>query len=197
MALGVAVARPAPAQDASSRPRLALLPVVVHSAEPPGYIRDGMADMLTARFIQEGAFELVRIEDPSLATTELSKALAVARDHGAAFVLFGSFTRFGTGASLDMQAAAVEKGVEGETLREIFVHSGSIGEVIPDLEDLVGKVTRFAIEGYRLPPKTGGAASGSAAGGVSRAELEDLRRRVKALEDALGATSQPAGPAIP
>jgi TolB-like protein len=188
--LGVADAQQA------ARPKIALLPIVVHSAERPDYLREGMADMLTARFIQEGIFDVIAIEDPSLATTRLDQALDVGRSNGADFVLFGSFTRFGAGASLDMQAAAVESGEDGETLREIFVHSGSIGEVIPDLVDLVGKVTRFAVDGYRGPVARSGTAAPSA-GGVTQTQFEDLRRRVSALEEQLGAGGAVAGPAAP
>jgi TolB-like protein len=194
-AWGLGGASVSDAQDAE-RPKIALLPVVVHSAERPDYLRDGMTDMLTSRFIQEGLFEVIRIEDPSMATTNLSEALEAGREKGADYVLFGSFTRFGAGASLDMQAAAVESGEDGETLREIFVHSGSIGEVIPDLVDLVGKVTRFAVEGYR-GPVAAGASNPPAAGGASKAELDDLRRRVIALEQALGTGGATVGPAAP
>jgi len=188
--VGVGVAA---AQEAV-RPKIALLPIVVHSAERPDYLREGMADMLTSRFIQEGIFEVVRVDDPKHATTRLSQALDVGREEGADYVLFGSFTRFGAGASLDMQAAAVEGGEDGETLREIFVHSGSIGEVIPDLADLVGKVTRFAVVGYRGPIASG---AGATAGAGSQAEIDDLRRRVTALERALGTGGATVGPAAP
>jgi TolB-like protein len=185
------------AQDEA--PTLALLPAVVHSSESPNYLRRGLQDMLASRFDQGGVFKVIRVEDPRKATTRLEDALEVARDVEADFVLFGSFTRFGAGASLDMQAAATAEGIEGETLREIFVHSGSMGEVIPDLVDLVGKVTRFAVTDY-VPPAS---SEEDAAGGSARTQpariantVEDLQNRVAELEAAI-AGLQAAAPASP
>lgn len=189
------LAAPAAAQTAE-KPTLLLLPIVVHSSESPDYLRAGLADMLASRFIQAGNFEIIRIDDPRKATTRLTDALDFAREEDADFVLFGSFTRFGEGASLDMQAAGTEEGEEGETLREIFVHSGSIGQVIPDLTDLVGKVTRFAIPDYIPVP----AAAVEGAPGVAparRDELSELRRRIAALEQAVRSLEQARGVTAP
>ncbi|NRB27872.1 MAG: hypothetical protein HRU37_09370, partial [Roseibacillus sp.] len=102
----------------------------MHSSENPVYLQEGLSDMLMARFRQGGVFELKEIKDPSQSTTELEEAVATARDADGDFVLFGSFTRFGAGASLDMQAATTALGGQGDAIREIFVHSGSIAEVI-------------------------------------------------------------------
>jgi TolB-like protein len=128
--------------------RLAILPIVVHSADDPSYLRDGLADMLASRIEQAGGFEVVRVDDASMATTQRPRAIASGRAVEVEFVLFGSFTRFGSGASLDMQCVSTREDFEGESLREIFVHTGSIGEVIPDLDELVGKVGRFAVPGF-------------------------------------------------
>ena len=86
--------------------RIAVLPIVVHSSEDPEYLRAGLADMLASRLEQSRAFDVVRIEDAKKATTSLSQALESGRSVNADFVLFGSFTRFGQGASLDMHCAA-------------------------------------------------------------------------------------------
>ena len=170
------VSSPGAAQD-ESKPEIALVPVVVHSAEDPGYLRFGLADMLVSRLEQAGVFEVIRINDPTKATTSLDEALATAREVGAGFVLFGSFTRFGQGASLDMQAASTAPGDQGEPLREIFVHSGSIGDVIPDLDELVGKVSRFAVSDFNETAVAAGPGSDRA-----RPSVDKLRRRVDALE---------------
>jgi len=157
--------------------KIALVPVVVHSAEDPAYLRAGLSDMLVSRLEQAGIFQVVRVSDEARATTNLDEALETGREAGAAFVLFGSFTRFGQGASLDMQAASTEGTAEIEPLREIFVHSGSIGDVIPDLDELVGKVSRFAISDY-----DDRAASGATPSDRARPSVDKLRRRVEALE---------------
>ena len=172
-----AVPSEASAQDEPRKVSIALLPVVVHSAEDPNYLRAGLTDMLVSRLEQAGLFEVTRASDASLATTSLASALAAGRAIGADFVLFGSFTRFGQGASLDMQCASTAA-VETETLREIFVHSGSIGDVIPDLDELVGKVSRFAVDDFE---QVAGSSAGSAKKRVRPSESK-LRRRVELLE---------------
>ena len=177
--------------QSEKRPVLLLLPVRVHSSENPTYLQEGLMDMLQARFRQGGVFELRQIADPSRSTTDLAEAVAAARDENADFVLFGSFTRFGAGASLDMQAATTALGGSGESMREIFVHSGSIAEVIPDLDELVGKVTQFA----KADPVTARASSNNPAAGEPKtaSQVEQLQKRVEALEAQLGSlSSQPA-----
>ena len=142
-ALAVLFAAPNQAMAVEDTRKLRLLPIVVHSAEDPKYVRDGLADMLTSRFSRIGGLELVRLEDPSQGTTDRAKAMELGRKAGADFVLDGSFTRFGQGASLDVQCLPTDESKGRAPLREIFVHSGSIGEIIPDLDELAGKVSRF------------------------------------------------------
>ncbi len=178
------------ASGAASEPRLLLLPVVVHSAEDPDYLRDGLADMLAARFDRIGALELVRSAPGARGTSDPERALALARKADVDFVLFGSFTRFGQGASLDVQCLPVSAaGAQREPLREIFVHSGSIGEIIPDLDELAGKVSRFARGEAVMQPASGpGAApppAAAPASAVDDAALGDLIIRIEALESAL------------
>ncbi|MEE3330712.1 MAG: hypothetical protein VX246_07570 [Myxococcota bacterium] len=163
--------------DTNSKVSIALLPVVVHTAEDPEYLRAGLTDMMVSRLEQAGLFEVTRVSDVGVATIHLSEALEAGRAAGAEFVLFGSFTRFGEGASLDMQCASTLGG-ETETLREIFVHSGSIGDVIPDLEELVGKVSRFAVDDF----ETRVVGTGAGAAPRARPSESKLRRRVETLE---------------
>jgi len=178
------------AAESQDRPSILLLPVVVHSSESPGYLRRGLSDMLMARFQQADQFELIEIDDPALATTRLEEAVEAGRSVGADFVLFGSFTRFGEGASLDMHAASTSVGDGEPGLREIFVHSGQIGEVIPDLDDLVGKVTRFAIDDFIPASPEAGESASPARPSPSVAELQ---RRIEKLERALEGLSSDTG----
>ena len=191
---GLAVAAPVSAQEIVDVPptppvRVVLLPMVVHSAEPPEYLREGLADMLSSRLERIEDFEVVRIDSRGAATTDPEKALEQAKAAGAEFVLFGSFTRFGTGASLDVQCAGVAARPGQRPLREIFVHSGSIGDVIPDLDDLIGKVARFVISDYRarVEDETGQPAN------LSTTRVERLTERVAALEKALDALNARLG----
>jgi hypothetical protein len=161
----------------------------VHSAEDPEYLRDGLSDMLAARFDRLGALDLVRLPTEGRGTTDLQKALALGRKADADYVLYGSFTRFGQGASLDVQCSPVAEDEDQEPLREIFVHSGSIGEIIPDLDELAGKVSRFARGEAISPPPV---ASGEVLAEVVETDaavdmelLDDLVERVAALEAAM------------
>ena len=187
---------PAAAADA----RIAILPVVVHTATPdPTYVSRGISDMLSARLEQLGGVEILRIEDPAAATTRLAAALEQARRVGADYVLYGSFTQFGDGASLDVQCAPVAANDAGHD-RSIFIQSGSVGEIIPKLDRLADMVARYvgAVEGSEPEGASPVASAPDAAG------LAELRQRLEALERAVftpaaagasaGSGPQPAPP---
>lgn len=180
-ACGLAAAPPAAAQ-APENVRIALLPMVVHSSDSPVYLREGLADMLSSRLQQVEGLEVVRVDDEKSVTNRVERAVALARPLDVDFVLFGAFTRFGEGASLDVQCASTGTDSQSEPLREIFVHSGSIGDVIPDLDELVGKITRFVVRDYesRQLEAPNLARTPEA---QSRVALEALRRRVDQLEN--------------
>ena len=162
-------AAPARAQDA----RIAILPVVVHTAAPdPSYVSRGIADMLSARLEQLGGLEILRVDDPAAATTRLGPALEQGRRVGADYVLYGSFTQFGDGASLDIQCAPVAPVGSGPD-RSIFIQSGSVGEIIPKLDRLADMIARYV--GGVEDSDEGGAAAAAAA--PDAAGLEDLRQR--------------------
>ena len=183
----------APAAPTTEHVRIVLLPMVVHSAENPDYLRSGLSDMLASRLERIPEIDVVRIDDPDKATTRLEKALEQAKKAQAGFVLFGSFTRFGEGASLDVQCAGTAAGGGDDPLREIFVHSGSIADVIPDLDDLVGKVARFMIHDY----KDKAVAQATPGTYPSSRTLRDLEHRVEALEQALKGLSDKVGEGAP
>jgi hypothetical protein len=177
----ILVATPNPGIAAERTPKLLLLPIVVHSSEDPGYVRSGLGDMLRSRFSRIGGLDLVRPEDPIRGTTDRAKALELGRTAGADFVLYGSFTRFGQGASLDVQCLPTDESKGRTPLREIFVHSGSIGEIIPDLDDLAGKVSRF-VSGENVSSATAAQAGfASAASPGLQARID----RIEALEAAI------------
>ncbi len=163
--------------------RIAVLPIVVHSTEDFEYLRTGLADMLFSRLSQTGRLQVVRVQDPAKATTELAAAQEAARIAGAEYVLFGSFTRFGEGASLDVQCAPAQG---GEASRRIFVQAGELGAIIPKLDELAGKVAHYVTTGdaglpaVAAPPPAGGAAVAPAM--LSAQELEDLRKRIESIE---------------
>jgi hypothetical protein len=122
-------------------------------------------------------------------------------------VLFGSFTQFGEGASLDLQCAPVAAEAKGAS-PSIFIQSGTLGEIIPHLDQVAEKVGRHLMaDGTAtgaapgsLPPV--GAAAPSDGGAISDellqdaiSELEALRGRVDALEERVFSPPVPMLPA--
>jgi TolB-like protein len=174
IALGLA-ASPA----AAERVRVALLPVVVHSSESREYLQQGLSDMLVARLGRDPRLAVIEVEDPAAATSDTAAARAAARKAGATYVVYGSFTRFGEGASLDLQCASAAE--DGPEPRKIPAYSATLGGLIPMLEGVSEKVTAYVTGTDR-----GAAAPAAApAGGAERGEVGDLKRRVEALERAV------------
>ena len=188
---------------AEPRTELAILPLVVHTLEQKAYLEAGLADMLASRLGRVPGVGVIRVQGEGQATTNLEAAKAMGSGAGAEYVLFGSFTQFGEGASLDLQLAPVSAEAEGVS-RSIFIQSGNLGEIIPNLDQVAEKVGRHLLtDGAApggLPPVSAAAPSDS--GGVSEevlqdamSELESLRGRVDALEDRVFAPPAPSAPA--
>ena len=198
----VAALLPLPRAATAETLRVALLPIAVHSAEPDAaYVSSGLAAMLSARLEHSGRISVVRVEGDAGAGDEAA-AVAAAQASGADYVLFGSFTQFGEGASLDMRCAPLGAAAAGaETPRQVFIHSGSIGDIIPRLDELAEKLTRYVESGADAPAVAGASAGAAENGGPGPAGpggLADLQRRVEALERAVypaegGAAAAPDG----
>jgi hypothetical protein len=150
---------------AAGQTRIAILPVVVHSTDSPEFLRAGLSDMLASRLGQVKEIAVIRIDDPATATTDIAAAQTAARASGAEYVLFGSFTRFGEGAA------------------------GTLGEIIPKLDDVAGRVAAYIESGGTNVPAV--SAAPPRAADVSRTEVDDLRRRIDALEKAQRAAAPP------
>lgn len=185
--LSLGVASPASAE----RVRLALLPVVVHSNESHAYLQQGLSDMLVARLGRDPRLAVIEVEEAAAATTDADAARAAGRKAGAAWVVYGSFTRFGEGASLDLQCARVEGG-GNEAPQKVFAQATTLGALIPLLDGVSERIAARVLGG-------GGAATAAVAAtaGDGSGELAELRRRVEALEravDQLGAARMPEEP---
>jgi TolB-like protein len=192
---------------AEPRTKLAILPIAVHTLEQKEYLQAGLADMLASRMGRVAGLAVIRVQGEGQATTDLEAAKALGSEAGAAYVLFGSFTQFGEGASLDLQCAPVAAEAEGAS-RSIFIQSGTLGEIIPHLDQVAEKVGRHLLaDGTAGGAAPGGLPPVGAAGpsdGVESSkellqdalsELEALRGRVDALEERVFAPSVPSLPA--
>ena len=169
LALGAAAA----AARGEERRTVAILPVVVHALEQQAYLRDGLADMLASRLGQQPGIGVIRVTDPAQATLDPDAARAAGRAVGAQWVLFGSFTRFGEGASLDLRCLPVAApGDPGA--RSIFVQAGQIAELIPRLDGLAERVAAHVMGRgsgagrRRRARRAGRAPSSTRSGGASR-----------------------------
>ena len=181
-ALAVALPLMPLAAFAGSEVRVAVLPVVVHSLDEREYLRDGISDMLMTRLSRSPAVKVIRIEDEEQATIDLEEARVAARAVGAEWVVYGSFTRFGEGASLDLRAAsAAEHGISAE--RSIFTQSGSLSGIIPQLDDVSSKIVQYVTTHDPATPAVSAGPAAAAPGG--NAELEALRERVERLEQVI------------
>ncbi len=180
---------------AQSPAKLAILPVVVHSLEDKSYLEAGLADMLASRLGRVDGVAVIRVQGEDRGTTDLEAARAAAREAGAEYVIFGSFTQFGQGASLDLECASVSADDEFGA-RSIFVHSGTLSEIIPQLERVAEKVGRhlssdaaWSGAAFGSLPAVGAAAPAEGGGNADElvldalSELEALRSRVDALEE--------------
>ena len=169
-------------------PRIVLLPIIVHSAEPDtAYLSEGLADTLAARLELNPGLMVVRVESGTRETTRREVAVQIALEVDADFVIYGSFTQFGSGASLDVHCASVHQTDGYETARRVFIQSGSVGEIIPKLDELASKIGRYVVsgEGTQSRPEAIGGEAPMSGASASAAELEDLRHRVEALERAI------------
>lgn len=191
----LAVALPLMSLSAAAAPKalIAVLPVVVHSLDEREYLRKGIADMLSTRLSRSEDVVVIRVEDVGLATIDLETARVTAREAGAEWVVYGSFTRFGEGASLDLRAAsAAEGGVEAE--RSIFTQSGTLSGIIPQLDDVSTKIVQYVTtHDPSTPAVSAGPAAAPPGSTVPNAELQALRERVERLEQVIYGRDPEAG----
>ena len=176
--------------------RVAVLPIVIHSLGDETYLREGLADMLASRLGQSPALAVVRVEDPAQATTDLERARAAGSGVGAEYVLFGSFTHFGEGASLDLSCARVAD--DDAPPGQIFIQTGTIGEIIPKLDDLARRVAAHVAAGGVAPPVSAGPPGTAGVTGLqvldALSELDSLSSRVDGLEQRVYGNGAAPGP---
>ena len=161
--------------------RIAVLPVVIHAMDEHAYLQEGLADMLSARLGQHAGIGVIRVDEAGSATNDPAEARVQGRAAGGEWVVFGSFTQFGNGASLDLRCLRVDGSDEGEA-RSIFVQTGSLEQIIPRLSNVAERVAAHVHAG---PVTAAGDVAAPPAAPSNDAEVQALRRRVEALEAAV------------
>jgi TolB-like protein len=175
---------------AEERVRVALLPILVHSAEGREYLQQGLADMLVARLARSERLAVLPIEDAKTATTDAAEARKVGAANDAAYVLFGSFTRFGEGASLDLQCVSVTD--DERAPRHIYVHAPSMAELVSLLDGAADRAT-YAVLG--APPE--GTAVSAPPRPAPEPRAAELPRDVSDTDGALGNRDVRRAPGLP
>jgi hypothetical protein len=177
--------------SAGERTRIVILPIVVHSAASnPSYVSRGITDMISSRLEQTGQVQVERVEDANAATTDLGRALEWGKKRRGDYLIFGAFTQFGDGASLDVHCLPLDVKDEAEAAaaRRIFISSGAMGDIIPKLDEIVDRVATYT------KVTRGDTATGApAAAALPPDVLRDLTRRLDALEKAVFKNGAQAG----
>ncbi|MFV1979247.1 MAG: hypothetical protein ACC649_07825 [Myxococcota bacterium] len=144
------------------------------------HLSAGLADMVAARLEQNGQIVIIRLDAPA---TSREAAIAAGKKAGAEYVLFGSYTQFGDGASLDLRCAPVIGG-DADEPRRVFIQAGSASEIIPKLGVLSESVARYLVGAAESPepaePLAG--AHTTAPEAPDATSLADIEQRVEALE---------------
>ena len=158
--------------------RVAMFPVAVNTSLPEtDHLSAGLGDMIAARLEQSGQIVITRL-DATVASRE--EAIAAGKKAGADYVLFGSYTQFGDGASLDLRCAPVVGG-EADEPRRVFVQAGSASEIIPKLGVLSQNVSRYLAEAA-TPAAPRATADSTTPSAPETASMVDLELRIEALE---------------
>jgi len=136
--------------------RVAILPVTVHSPENLAFMKEGLLDMLASRMHLEGRVSVMEKGRVKKALAEVEgeldvqKAQEVGARLGADYVVFGSLTKLGDSASLDLKVVSVR----GEKPpASVYVQAKRIEEVINGVDE-VARQADEKILGYSLLPPT-------------------------------------------
>jgi len=134
--------------------KVAILPLTIHSQENLAYLQEGLLDMLSSRVELSGRVEVLEKGMVKKATAEVSGEMntEVARKLGQSlkvdFVVFGSLTKLGESASLDLKIVEVQGEKPGTS---VFVQAAKMEEIVARADDLARRVDE-KILGYPLSP---------------------------------------------
>jgi TolB-like protein len=145
-------------RQASAKPpspfKVAILPLTTHSPENLSYMQEGLLDMLSSRVELNGrvvVLEKGAVKKALAGTTEEMDSVAartLGQALGADFVVFGSLTKLGDSASLDLKVVEV-KGEKPAAV--VYIQARKMEEVIAGVDEL-GRRVDEKILGYPLTP---------------------------------------------
>ena len=133
---------------------MAILPVTINSPEKIDYMREGLLDMLSSRVSLDGRVSVIEKRTVKKALSEtpgevdLETAMKVGAQLEADYVVFGSLTKLGDSASLDLKVLDV-KGEKPAS--SVFVQAKKMEEIVAAVDDIANQVDE-KILGYSLRP---------------------------------------------
>ena len=136
--------------------KVALLPLTINAPDRLDYLRHGLQDIMASRLSWEGK---VLVLDKALVQKALAKvsgpidetrALEIGKNLGADYVIFGSLTMAGAGASIDLRVADLGKKQAGD---KFFTQTKGMDEVIPRVNDLMEDLNEKVFERPRSQPE--------------------------------------------
>jgi TolB-like protein len=141
-------------QKASGPLKVALLPITIYSPENLEYLREGTYAMFSSRVelegrisvLERGAVKKALAEVPGEIDSESARKLG--ETLGADYVVYGSLTKLGNTASVDLKVLEV-KGVKPAS--SVYVQANKLEEIIAQVDVLARKIDE-KILGYPLSP---------------------------------------------
>ncbi len=144
-------------QDPSKREipyKVAILPVAIHSPENIEFMREGLLDMLSSRVELEGRISVVEKQVVKKALAGVSgeidqdTAKKLGAQLGVDYIIFGSLTKLGDSASLDLKVVDAK----GEKpMSSVFEQAKKMEEIVAGVGEISRKVDE-KILGYSLAP---------------------------------------------
>ncbi|MGC8811237.1 MAG: FG-GAP-like repeat-containing protein [bacterium] len=134
--------------------KVAILPVVIHSPENLDYMKAGLLDMLSSRIELEGKISVVEKSQVKKAMSQISgeidteNAKKIGEMLGVDYVVFGSLTKLGDSASLDLKLLKVK---EEKMPSPVYVQAKKMEEIVARVDELALNINE-KILGYSLKP---------------------------------------------
>ena len=153
-ALAQAPQAPQPPQKGGGPFKVALLPLSIHSPENLEYMREGLYAMFSSRVELEGRVTVLERAAVKKAVSQFpgeidsQTAQKIGEALGADFVVFGSVTKLGDSASVDLKVVDV-KGEKPAS--SVYVQARKMEEIIAQVDVIARKVDE-KILGYSLGP---------------------------------------------
>jgi TolB-like protein len=157
----------------SETARVAILPLTLNSPEKIDYLRDGIQDMISSRLAWEDKVAVMdrtrvqQAQDKYPGPVDQTKAVRIAKDVGANYILWGSLTQLGNAYSIDLNLVDLSA---TRPPTKFFTQARNLDEIIAKVNELSDDINEKIFDRPRVYAQTAAAAQTSRApeGGVSQ-----------------------------